>query len=152
MDDTIVFSDSLEVMKSGVLEQLDISKELDNELKIINIISGDCGKCIDQITNWDTVLKNTDRDIGIAFIINTHDVNYFNKMLAPTISLRNDYILVNNPDNVFERNNHLEGMYLIYNSFLINNDNKLLLKFETPLTDKSIAGLYEVINNYKQKE
>jgi hypothetical protein len=70
-------------------------------------------------------------------------------MLAPTISLRNDYILVNNPDNVFERNNHLEGMYLIYNSFLINNDNKLLLKFETPLTDKSIAGLYEVINNYK---
>jgi hypothetical protein len=86
--DTIIFSDSLEIMKDGVLERLDISKELENELKIINIISGDCGKCIDQITNWDTVLKNTDRDIGIAFIINTHDINYFNKMLAPTISLK----------------------------------------------------------------
>lgn len=112
-----------------------------NKFKICTSILSDCMPCIQELMEWDTLIKklNPNADVSFLFYINTRDYEVFMNDFYPEAMIR--YPIILDTLNLFCSLNNLDPNNKLYNTFLLDENNKVLL-IGNPIKGIAIRELY----------
>lgn len=124
------------------------SKEFINSksFKIVTSINGDCHACVNQLTEWKSVIsKFSDSNVRFLFFIYADNYARFELMNMHEINF--EYPVVYDYNNDFTTNNKIPDDYLL-NTMLIDSHDKILV-IGNPLKSQEILKLYEDVITIK---
>lgn len=144
---TITFPDPLYLLENGKLLPIDsIKEEIAPKSKLISIVDGVCMKCIvGQLNNLDSLFNSIIIDQTssiVVFILNVspRDSAFFMKELLPYIHAKG--ILLWDNDYNFEKKNKLITRDINLRTFLVNDENRIIL-FGNPNYNPKILNTYQ---------
>jgi hypothetical protein len=144
----VFFSDSLYLInKSDNMLVLDTLLGRQNEsFKIVNIINGECGKCMSYLKEWKRIIdKYKTINIKFIFIVNTSDTAYFNKFIYPEINLQIPFYI--DMEKKFVKTNNLDYPDDRIKTFLLDKNNKIIF-MGNPTWSREIELLYDKVISF----
>ena len=143
---TIIFPSSLLMLNGTQFQRTDsFIYEIEDKLKIISIIDGNCIKCIlNQLNKIDSTFNSImlGDDNLVIFILNVskEDSVYFMRHLQPAIKATGIILWDNNYN--FERQNNLFTPKVNLRTFMINNENKII-QYGNPIMNPDVIFEYQ---------
>jgi len=138
----IVFSDTLYIIKNDTLQQQNKKFLNTGNKKVIHLFKADCGKCINSFSQLNQFLDELEGDFDCLFFVYTSNYKFFKTHVYP--QLNTNFYLILNKNHCFEKNNKLEGTYNLFNTFIVNANNKIEY-IGNPINSKNERG--EFINH-----
>lgn len=131
--DSIIFND-----------QNVVNKPHEKDFKILSLINGGCGSCIEDLTRWKSFMRNIDTSmVGFIFLVYSEDGIISKQEFKNKDSL---YIKLNYPYyddlnyELFSKNNFPKKR--IFQTFLLNKKNEVQI-IGNPLISSEISTLYK---------
>ena len=138
----IVFPDSLSVIKNDTLQQQNKKFLNTGNKKVIHLFKADCGKCINSFNQLIQFFNELEGNFDCLFFVYTSNYKFFKTHVYP--QLNTNFYLILNKNHCFEKNNKLEGTYNLFNTFIVNANNKIEY-IGNPINSKNERG--EFINH-----
>jgi hypothetical protein len=116
-------------------------KLFNNEYKICTSIWSDCIPCLYELMEWDTLINKLNVKGNVAFLFYTYTSDYklFMQNMYPEITIQ--YPIILDTLNLFCTLNNINPNNKLYNTFLINEDDKVIL-IGNPIKGEAIKQLY----------
>lgn len=141
------FPDTIEFIKNGSF-YLESRKEFMHQYKdspiILNIIWGDCHVCVNKLFQWSGIISKDffGENTKYIIIISTSDKDYFlRNYYEPLVNIP---VLIIDTNKVFFKINNLENNPG-YNTFLLDQDYKILIQGNPLIIDNFIESYQEKI-------
>ena len=112
------------------------------KLFIITFLWGDCNSCISDLKKWDSYFHfiNNKKDIDILFYLYTSDLKFFKKSLYSKEIHK--FPLILDHKNSFIIKNNLPHNKKMYQTFLLDSNNKVIL-VGNPIYSEKLMELYK---------
>jgi len=143
---TIIFPNSLLKLNGTQFQRTDsFLSEIEDKLKIISIIDGNCMKCfVNQLNKIDSTFNSImpGDDNLVIFILNVskEDSVYFMRHLQPAINATGIILWDNNYN--FERQNSLFTPKMNLRTFMVNKKNKII-QYGNPIMNPDVIFEYQ---------
>lgn len=135
----INFSDSLLLIKNDTLLFIEQNFYNTDNYKIVSIVKANCEKCVSDLNKLSGFLKKLDGNFEVLFMIDAVDFEYFKTHVYH--QLDTSFNLIFNKNNCFERKNELEGIYNVFNTFILNKQNEIVF-IGNPVNDRDCKNEY----------
>ena len=143
------FPDSVLVYyrKNGIKKQ-SIQSYSGNQMKIVTHVAGDCGRCVNNLKRWEEeIIEVIDTNlVKVLIFLYVEDFSNFTNLIDPEITI--NFPLVIDTLNLFVVNNDLPRFDERFHTFLINENNNIIL-IGSPLHSEKLKTLY--LNEIKRR-
>jgi len=142
MGDTLNLPESYKMLYKDSLYKKDIPINNKAKLKISTLLWGDCHSCIADLKKWEEFYQFVEkkREVEILFYLYTSDINFFrNSLYNKKI---HKYPLILDEKLKYVDKNKLPFKNKVYQTFLLNSNNKVIL-VGNPITSDKLMKLYK---------
>lgn len=133
----LVYPDSLVLVSANGSTSFFEKKLLDENLKIVSLISAECWKCIDEIKRWEEFCYQYQsyNKAQFYFIFNNVEIEYFKKVQLLELPNKSNFSYLLDINNNFLPSNKLPESKM-FHTFLLNNLNEVEILGSPFLNDK----------------
>lgn len=121
--------------------------EHDNKpIKLVNLVNGNCSGCINSLIKWEQISRNQLRfnHLEIIHIAYSDFTDFLKSKIEKELQL--SFMVLHDKNDAFRsKNNFYHGMF---NSFLINNENKIIC-IADPFNEKELKLLLQEIRKHE---
>ncbi|MBA0884901.1 hypothetical protein [Flavobacterium undicola] len=98
---------------------------LSKKVKIITLVNGDCGPCVEELQEWKLFMKGIDTAyVGFVFLVNTSDIRNFKKNDSLIIKLKYPYYY-DKLNKISKKNNFSQNK--LHQTFLLDSNENVVL-------------------------
>jgi hypothetical protein len=108
------------------------------QMKIVSYIDGSCGSCLYSLAGWkECIISNEFKNVSFRLYVKTYN---FNQLVLTLEEIDFPHPIIVDFKNHFFNQNNIHNEF-IYQTFLVDKDNKILL-VGNPLLNREIKKLY----------
>ena len=142
MEDTLSLPIQGQILYKDSLYQKNNAINYNAKFKITTLLWGDCHSCIADLEKWEDfyLFTENNKNIELLFFLYTSDLEIFKKSLY-TKDIHK-YPLIIDPQNKYIVRNNLSIDNKMYQTFLLDSNNKVIL-VGNPIYNEKLMKLYK---------